>query len=106
MKRFVYIVCLFFLIFACSKSSVDDSNPEGENPDGTHKESWTDVGFLAQDVEKIDPEWVVPPSNEDDHYLINYDNFTVLAIKAIQEQQELIFSLQEEVKNIKRELRK
>lgn len=34
MKRFIYIVCLFFLIFACSKSSVDDSNPEGENPDG------------------------------------------------------------------------
>ncbi len=64
------------------------------------------IGFIAQDVEKIDPDWVVPPSNEDDHYLINYDNFTVLAIKAIQEQQELIFSLQEEVKNIKRELRK
>lgn len=64
------------------------------------------IGFIAQEVEKINPDWVVPPSHDEDHYLINYDNFTVLAIKAIQEQQEIISSLQEEIKSIKLELKK
>lgn len=69
-------------------------------------ESQKTLGFIAQEVEKIDPDWVVPPSNEEGHYLINYDNFTVLAIKAIQEQQEIISSLQQEIKDIKSELKK
>lgn len=38
MKHFIYILCLGFLVFGCSKSSVDDANPEGENPDGTGNE--------------------------------------------------------------------
>jgi hypothetical protein len=33
MKHLLYIICLGFLVFGCSKSAVDDFNPDGENPD-------------------------------------------------------------------------
>ncbi|MCF7560244.1 hypothetical protein L3X39_06295 [Sabulilitoribacter multivorans] len=32
MKHVLVIICLGFLVFGCSKSSVDDTNPDGENP--------------------------------------------------------------------------
>lgn len=32
MKKIIYIICLGFLVFACSNSS-DNENPNGENPD-------------------------------------------------------------------------
>lgn len=32
MKHITYIFCLVFLVYGCSKSSVDETNPEGENP--------------------------------------------------------------------------
>ncbi|MFD1615071.1 hypothetical protein [Gelatiniphilus marinus] len=38
MKHFIYILCLGFLVFGCSKSTVDDANPDGENPDGSGNE--------------------------------------------------------------------
>lgn len=56
------------------------------------------IGFIAQDVEKIDSEWVVKPKSEEDHYLMNYSNFSAIAIKAIQEQQEIIDAQKEEIK--------
>jgi hypothetical protein len=56
-------------------------------------------GFLAQDVQKIFPEFV---SRREGGYLgISYNNFSVIAIKAIQEQQELIDKL--EKKNLTQE---
>jgi hypothetical protein len=46
-----------------------------------------EIGFIAQDVEKQFPQLV----NQMDGYLgVNYSGFSVLAIKAIQEQQEII----------------
>ena len=51
------------------------------------KEKKAEIGFIAQDVEKLFPELV----NQMDGYLgVNYSGFSVLAIKAIQEQQEII----------------
>jgi hypothetical protein len=44
-------------------------------------------GFIAQEVQEHFPELV---SMEDDRYGLNYDGFGVLAIKAIQEQQDMI----------------
>ena len=59
-----------------------------------HKRS---IGFLAQDVEKLFPELVtkLPDSTKGykgitDLHALNYSDFGVLAIKAIQEQQEVI----------------
>ena len=45
-------------------------------------------GFLAQDVEKIFPDFVY--SGEGGFKGIAYSNFSVIAVKAIQEQQQLI----------------
>jgi hypothetical protein len=35
MKHLLTIICLVFLVFGCSKSSDDNTNPDGENPDLT-----------------------------------------------------------------------
>ena len=56
-------------------------------------------GFLAQEVEKLFPEFVF--SNDSGIKGIAYSNFSVIAIKAIQEQQELINKL--EKKNLEQE---
>ncbi|MCP3927954.1 MAG: hypothetical protein GY705_02500, partial [Bacteroidetes bacterium] len=47
------------------------------------------IGFLAQDVEKIFPS-LTYYAEEADLYTLDYSGFGVLAIKAIQEQQEII----------------
>jgi len=59
-------------------------------------------GFLAQDVEKLFPEFVF--SSENGIKGIAYSNFGVIAIKAIQEQQEIINALQIQVEAIKAEI--
>jgi hypothetical protein len=48
-------------------------------------------GFLAQDVEKLFPDFVF--SSENGTKGIAYSNFSVIAVKAIQEQQQLIETL-------------
>ena len=62
--------------------------------DGTHKEDWTDVGFLAQDVEKLENEYGHKLENksnltfkrsEDDAYGLTYAKFVPILTKAIQE---------------------
>ena len=57
------------------------------------------IGFIAQDVEEFLPE-VVRHKEESDGLAINYDDFGVLAIKAIQEQQLLIDSQQELIEGL------
>lgn len=54
------------------------------NIDNPENRSW---GFIAQEVEKIFPE-IVLQSGE--FKGLSYDNFAVIAIKAIQEQQKII----------------
>jgi hypothetical protein len=61
------------------------------------------IGFISQEVEEVFPEMIA--EHEGIKGLV-YDNFAVLSIKAIQEQQELIEELQEENKNLKNRLAK
>lgn len=57
------------------------------------------IGFVAQEVEPLFPDLV--REGDDGFKGITYDGFAVLAIKAIQEQQELIEQLQAEVELLK-----
>lgn len=61
----------------------------------------TEIGFIAQQVEKILPEVVMSPSDEDDYYGINYERIIPVLTKAIQEQQAMIETLQAEVAALK-----
>jgi hypothetical protein len=56
-------------------------------------------GLLAQDVEKIFPEIVFHHQGDDgrEYYTIDYGAYGVLAIKALQEQQEKITSLEDRI---------
>ena len=68
---------------------------EGNTPDGTHKESWTDVGFLAQDVEEIEAEYghkiddetnlTTYMSEDKNAYGLTYAKFVPMLVKAVQE---------------------
>lgn len=57
---------------------------KSENPDKTH------IGFIAQEMEKQFPEIVGRAGEDQDTYVMNYSMLSVLAIKAIQEQQATI----------------
>lgn len=59
-------------------------------------------GLIAQEVEKIFPE-IVSHNQQDggeDYYTMNYTGYGVLAIKAIQEQQKKITSLEERISKL------
>jgi len=58
------------------------------------------IGFIAQDVLPLFPELVLKDT-EDDHLGINYAGFSVVAIKAIQEQQEIIEMQKKEIQELK-----
>ena len=67
------------------------------------------IGFIAQDVKTLFPELVVvrdgvKEGNEEfkDFHCVNYDGFGVIAIKAIQEQQQEIELLKREVSELKK----
>ena len=57
------------------------------------------IGFIAQDVEAIFPEMVAPLG---DYKSLSYAEFSVVAIKAIQEQQGQIDELKNEVQELKK----
>ncbi|MEM8639445.1 MAG: tail fiber domain-containing protein [Cyanobacteria bacterium P01_G01_bin.54] len=59
------------------------------------------VGFIAQEVEEIFPDFV---SNQHDYKGLGYADFSVVAVAAIQEQHNLIIKLQEEVALLKSKL--
>jgi len=52
------------------------------------------VGVIAQQVEQIFPELVEKPATEEECYTVSYTKFGPLAIKAIQDQQKIIDSLE------------
>ncbi|MFD2540767.1 tail fiber domain-containing protein [Lacinutrix gracilariae] len=58
------------------------------------------LGFIAQEVQEIFPE-VVHYSEADDLYGIDYGGFSVIAIKAIQEQQTIIEYQQKQIDELK-----
>lgn len=88
MKHFIYILCLGFLVFGCSKSSVDDGNTEGENPDGTENEGtngsvslyFPQENMLCNEGTNLTPtestvyfEW---KANDSDNYKITIENLS------------------------------
>jgi len=62
-------------------------------------------GMLAQEVEKIFPEMVTHNTQDDgkDMYMMDYASFGVVAIKGIQEQQQIIDGLKEQATAIRQE---
>ena len=64
------------------------------------------MGFMAQDFYKIFPELTTFSLNKkgEKYYGLNYNNISVLAIKAIQEQQETIETLTNENAELKTKL--
>ncbi|RYY59875.1 MAG: hypothetical protein EOO05_11880 [Chitinophagaceae bacterium] len=62
--------------------------------------SW---GFIAQDVEQLFPEFVTT-KGPDNLKAVAYQNFSVVAVKAIQEQQAVIEELKNDVNTLKNEL--
>ncbi|HAT66641.1 MAG TPA: hypothetical protein DCS66_18950 [Flavobacteriaceae bacterium] len=60
------------------------------------------IGFMAQEVQKIFPDAV--KQNEEGFLGINYDYFSVLAIKSIQEQQETIKTQEDRISTLENEL--
>lgn len=67
------------------------------NNDQTQRQT---LGFVAQEVDKIFPE-LVYYSKADDLYGIDYAGFSIIAIKAIQEQQTLIENQQQQIDELK-----
>ena len=61
------------------------------------------IGFIAQEVKEVLPE-LVNHDKETDTHLINYAGMSVIAIKAIQDQQEMIEKLQSENTILKTQL--
>ncbi len=61
------------------------------------------LGFIAQDIQPVFPS-LVKYSKEDDRYSLDYSGFSVLAIKAIQEQNEVITEQKSEIEKLKGEL--
>jgi hypothetical protein len=63
------------------------------------------LGFIAQEVQPLFPELVGYAGEEQDIMTLNYDGFSVLAIKAIQEQQAIIEQLQQRVEALEKLLK-
>ncbi|NND64309.1 MAG: hypothetical protein HKN48_14060, partial [Flavobacteriaceae bacterium] len=66
------------------------------------------LGFIAQDVEKVFPDLVKKPesnASETSTYMLDYSGFGTLAIKAIQEQQEIIETQNSEIETLKQEIK-
>lgn len=63
-------------------------------------------GFIAQEVEKLFPELVFKGSDNpaQDYYTMDYSGFGIIAIKAIQEQQQLIQQQKNEIEFLKKEI--
>jgi hypothetical protein len=75
------------------------------NPTSYHYIDQTDndrrkIGFIAQELENIFPETVSKPQNETEFYSVNYDAFSVIAIKAIQEQQDIIEKQEAKIQHV------
>lgn len=60
------------------------------------------LGLIAQDLEKILPEVVVTPKMPNEQYGVYYSDMIPVLIKAIQEQQKMIESLQSELNSLKK----
>ena len=79
-----------------SKYSYIQGNPQNDET----------IGFIAQDVLPLFPELVVKTTDKENNELlaINYSGMSVVAIKAIQEQQEIISQQEKRIEDLERQL--
>lgn len=67
-----------------------------------------DIGYIAQEMEEIDPNFVLKKEkteNSDERYYINELPIIATATKAIQEQNKLIEEMQKEIETLKQEIK-
>jgi hypothetical protein len=62
------------------------------------------IGFIAEDVQPLFPELVETIGEEGENMAVNYAGFSVVAIKAIQEQQKIIEKQETEIQDLKKRL--
>ncbi|MFD3408543.1 tail fiber domain-containing protein [Aquirufa sp. HETE-83D] len=62
----------------------------------------TELGFIAQEVEKVLPEVVAKDKTPEEYRSVKYDKVVALLVEAIKEQQKQIDSLKSQVKKLKR----
>ncbi|MCB0456184.1 MAG: tail fiber domain-containing protein [Flavobacteriaceae bacterium] len=65
------------------------------------------LGLIAQDVEPLFPQLVKKPTfekGEESPYMLNYSGFGIIAIKAIQEQQQIIENQQSKIESLEKQL--
>jgi hypothetical protein len=67
-----------------------------------HFDSGTQIGLIAQDVEKVFPELVKTDNNG--YKAVSYEKFTVILLEAMKEQQKQIESFKQENQQLKSEL--
>ncbi len=77
-------------------------NPVSYSYNYTEEPSTPTYGFLAQEVQEVFP--MAVRTNEQGGIGLAYDHFSVLSIKAIQEQQQLIEAQQRQIDELKREI--
>ncbi len=81
-------------------SEVKDLRPVWYTFNADEKQKKT-LGFIAQEVEEVLPDFV---DTEKEYYALTYDYFGVLAIKAIQEQQEIIEEKEDRIRDLEQRL--
>ncbi len=62
--------------------------------------SQNELGFIAQEVEKVLPEVVVKEKNNEEYRAVKYDKMVALLVEAIKDQQKQIEDLQKQVKKL------
>jgi hypothetical protein len=60
-----------------------------------------EIGFIAQEVEKVVPEVVTKEKNKEEYRAVKYDKMVALLIEGMKEQQKQIDSLKNEIKSLK-----
>jgi len=70
-----------------------------DNPDLEKMLEKETFGFIAQELEKVFPELVYPPSSLNEYYSINYNGMIPVLLEAIKEQQNQIVYLQIQFEN-------
>ena len=84
-------------------NTADDYDLAAQNPDGTHKEDWLDIGFKAQEVEALEiaagynksskTNLISSHASDGKSMGLQYSKFVPILVKAIQEQNALIEAL-------------
>ena len=65
----------------------------------------TQMGFIAQELEKVFPSMVVTASNEEKSKAVKYNELFPVLVKAIQEQQQMIEKLKSDNESFMTELK-